>query len=115
MSRITRRRIGDYSEPIVLMIPDEAKSATGAPLSAYAELGRRWAAVVPRASREFEGLRQRHQDAEAAYIVPGRIAVTGACRVVHDGQTLEIVGIETENNRTPENAEEMTLICKGRR
>ena len=115
MSRITKKRLGAYNEPIVLMVPDGVKGATGALNPTYTELGKRWASVVSRASREFDFIRQRHQDAEAAYHIQGRIPVTMACRVSHDGQTLEIVGIETEGNRSPTNAEEITVICKAKR
>lgn len=105
-----------YSERIAIMAPEEAKDATGAAVITYGTLlGERWADVVPRTSREFESLRVQHEEIEAAYNIRGHLAVTMDCRVVHDGQTLEIVGINTADNRKPENAVEITIICRGHR
>lgn len=110
------RRLGQYNQPIAVMASVQQQGPTGAMQDIQSVVvGHRWADVVPQRSREYERLQQTFAEMTAAYNIPGYLAVRMDHKVLHDGQELEIIGIETKQNRDPERAEEITIVCRGKR
>ena len=81
----------------------------------YADAASRWADVLPVRSREYEQFHLRFAEMEAVYKIRGYYALTLKHRLVHDGQTMDIIGVQTDGNLTPANAPIITVVCKGRR
>jgi head-tail adaptor len=108
-------KAGLFHHRVTVQAPTDAKGTTGALSTTWADLASRWADVLPTKSREYERLKLRFAEMEAAYRIRGYLAVTLKHRLVHDTQTLEIIGVDTEGNRLPANAEWITLVCRGRR
>lgn len=111
-----RYDIGSYRNRVAFMAPTETTGATGAPQTSWStETARRWADAVPSSSREYEATKQRYEEVEAIYRVPGFMPVTMRHRLVHDGREFEIVGLETTGNVDPVRARYITVVCKSAR
>lgn len=113
-----KRRFQDCHEFVELFRPVETTGASGAVTVSWAspvKVAERFAAVVPKATQRFERFYAQHQTATAAYEMAGFTECRPGWRLVHDGQALEIVGVETEDNRMPLRAEWMTVMVRGAR
>ena len=74
----------------------------------------RWARIEDPRSIRFERLQVIHTHMTAAFTVPGWFAAEVGMRVTHDTRYFDVIGVETEGNVLPANADYITLLCEGR-
>lgn len=108
----------DCHEFVEILKPQETTGSSGAPRTDWSSpvlVAERLASVLPKATQRFERFFGQHQTATAAYEMAGFTECRPGWRLRHAGQTLEIVGVETERNLLPAAAPWMTVLVRGSR
>lgn len=103
----------ELNERIEIQELTDTRSSTGQKVGGWIPFGQRWAKAIPKGSSRFEKLSASIDGVTVIFEMYGRLAVTPQMRVMHRDRAYRIVGLTTNDNREPLNADEITLICSG--
>lgn len=113
-----RPRRPECHELVQVLRPVESQTPAGAMRADWSNpvlVAERFAAPIPKATQRFERFYAQHQTATAAYEMAGFTECRPGWRLMHAGQALEIVGVETDANRMPAEANWLTVMVRGAR
>lgn len=102
-------------ELVTILKPSQTAAASGAVRSDWSApivVCERFANPIPKTTQRYERFYTQHQTATAAYEMAGYTECRPGWRLVHGDQTMEIIGVETENNVLPVNAQWLTLMVR---